>query len=103
MATINKAFPTKRTPQELKNDIDELLVKHPDLAAFVGTASWHGSTLKVESKLGVGMITLLPGQIVVDINLTLFGSAAKSTIEKRLSEGMKLLEPPRDKEHKNAE
>ncbi len=47
---------------------------------------WDGDVLHASGSLGSGTISLSSGEIVIDIELSMFGAAARSRIEDALRE-----------------
>ncbi|MDX9790214.1 MAG: polyhydroxyalkanoic acid system family protein [Candidatus Kapaibacterium sp.] len=93
MSTINKKFQTKASTVEMKHFIDTKLLTNSAIKPMVDTASWQGDTLNLTSKLGKGYIKLQDNLIEVNIDLNLFGSMAKNTLEATLDKEFKQLNP----------
>lgn len=92
MAKINKTFKTKKSAQEMKEYISEKILTRPELAPLLEKAFWDGFILRVESKIGDGVIIAADNQLDVMIELSFFGSIAQKTIEDQLDKNFKYLE-----------
>ncbi len=93
MAKINRSFQTKSTAIEMKNYISSSLLPNPALSALLESAYWQGNVLNIFSKLGSGTIALTDYSVTIDIELTLFGSLAKKSIEGAIDKEFKQLKP----------
>ncbi|HRP01857.1 MAG TPA: hypothetical protein PLE30_04325 [Candidatus Kapabacteria bacterium] len=93
MSTINKKFETKATATEMKHYIDTTVLTNSVIKSVLEQASWSGNTLYASSKLGKGTIKLSDNLVEIDIELTLFGSFAKKSLEATLDKEFKRLKP----------
>jgi len=91
MATINRTFETQATADEMKSFVSTKLLPNPALASMLDSAIWQGNVLLVNSKLGKGTITLQDRLVIVNFELTFFGSVAKNAIESTLEKEFKQL------------
>lgn len=91
MSVIKKQFKTKHSAIEMKNAISTKILPLPALSAFIDKADWQGDTLFIESKFGKGTIKVSDQLVDIYIELTLFGSMAKATIESTLDKEFKQL------------
>ena len=91
MATIHQTIETKKTVVEMRHSIDSKLLTRPELALLLDEHRWEGNVLHARGKLGHGTITLEHGRVIVHIELSLFGSAAKGQIEEALGKQLKRL------------
>ena len=91
MAIIQKKFKTKHTATEMKNAINTKILPNPALSAILESVNWVGNTLHVDSKLGKRTFSLFDYLIEIYIELTLFGSIARKTIEDALDREFKQL------------
>ncbi len=93
MSTINKKFETKATAVEMKHYIDTNILTNSVIRSFMEQARWEGNTLFASSKLGKGTIKLSDYLVEIDIELSLFGSFAKKSLEATLDKEFKQLKP----------
>jgi len=93
MSTINKRFETKATAVEMKHYIDTNILTNTLIRSVLEQASWTGNTLYASSKLGKGTIKISDYLVEVDIELSLFGSFAKKSLEATLDKEFKQLKP----------
>lgn len=84
MARITQTIETGKSIVEMRSFIDTKALGRPELALLLDTHRWEGNVLHASGKLGHGTLTLEDNRVIVDIELTLFGSAAKGRIEKEL-------------------
>lgn len=91
MATINKTFQTNASAMEMKHYIDTKILPQPALKPLLEKVNWSGNTLYINSKLGDGHIILKDNEVEIFINLTLFGSMAKKTLESAIDNEFKQL------------
>jgi hypothetical protein len=91
MARIQRSFATKGSKQEMKEYISTKLLPRPELKTLLDKVEWHGDTLKIDSKLGDGTLTVFDQRIEVDMQLSFFGSMAQKKIESALDENFKQL------------
>lgn len=91
MATIRKSFESDSTADEMKTIINAKILSRKEVTALFDKAEWNGHTLNVSSKIGSGVIEVHDNRIDVVIELTLFGSAAKKTIETTLEKQFSFL------------
>ncbi|GAB1430509.1 hypothetical protein MASR2M18_13420 [Ignavibacteria bacterium] len=93
MATIHKKFTTDKNAVEIKKYIDETFLDRKEVKALIDTAVWVGFTLHVTSKFGKGTLEARDNLAEVNIELSLFGSAAKKAIETTIEKNFKELGP----------
>lgn len=91
MATIHQIVETKKTIIEMRHSLDSKVLSRPELKLVLDEQRWEGNVLHARGKLGHGTITLEEGRVIVDIELSLFGSAAKGQIEEALGKQLKRL------------
>lgn len=93
MATIHKKFSTEKNALEIKEYINDTFLSRKDVKALIDTAVWVGFTLHVTSKFGKGTLDARDNLAEVNIELSLFGSAAKKAIETTIEKNFKELGP----------
>jgi len=91
MATIRKSVETDATAAEMKSYINLKVLSRSELQALFDSAVWHGDTLHISSKLGNGTIELFDQKADITIELSLFGSVAKKTLEQTLEKELRQL------------
>lgn len=85
---------------EARQRIDSYFEQHPTLTEVLHTRSWTAvpekDVLHADSIFGSGTITLTDGGLEIDLQLSLLGQAARSTITNVLSSALLQLlsEPP---------
>lgn len=72
--------------------IDTKVLTRPEVAVILSEHRWEEDTLYASGKMGSGTITLADNLVTVDIELSLFGSAAKGVIEQTLKQKLKMLD-----------
>ena len=92
MARIQQTIQTSKTALEMRLLIDTKILPRPEFAMLVSEHRWDGNVLHASGKMGRGTITLADQLVTVDIELSLFGSAAKGVIEQTLTEKIKMLD-----------
>lgn len=75
----------------MRTFIDTKVLVRPEIRLLLERHHWDGNVLHAAGKMGSGTLTLEQGQVLVDIELTLFGAAAKGAIEQQLTEQLKKL------------
>jgi hypothetical protein len=93
MATIRKSIETDASATEMKSYINLKVLSRSELQALFDNAVWHGDTLHISSKLGNGTIALFDKRADITIELSLFGSVAKKTLENVLDKELQQLSP----------
>jgi hypothetical protein len=91
MSTISQRIATKHTAIEMKAYVQEKILQRSELMMILQHHEWNGNTLIARSALGSGTVEFVDYEIRVEIELTVFGSAAKGRIEKTLNDQFKLL------------
>lgn len=84
MARINTTVTTKTTALEMRRMLDERVLSNPELQTLLPHHHWDGMVLHASGPLGKGTVALADYRIVIDIELSIFGSVAKRSIEERL-------------------
>ena len=98
--SIKRDVSTRYKADELRSVIETKFLARKELQALLSATEWKGNTLFVESKLLSGVITISDYEISLDIQLTLFGSAAKTKIADTIDAGLKMLAAPDDSNKK---
>lgn len=93
MARIQQTIDTKQTIAEMRTYIDSKVLSRPDVGIVLSEHRWEGNVLRAQGRLGHGTITLEHNKVIVDIELTILGSAARSTIESTLKKQFGQLNP----------
>ena len=91
MARIAFTVETTASVVECRTFINEQVLSRPEAEMLLQDHHWDGDTLHASGSLGAGTISLLPGAIDVDIELSMFGTAAKARIEEVLHDQLKKL------------
>ncbi|MCO6467027.1 MAG: polyhydroxyalkanoic acid system family protein [Bradyrhizobiaceae bacterium] len=76
---------TNRTSASMKTFITDELEKRTSLKGLITEHRWDNTTLHAKGPLGSGTVTLHDYKADVVLELTLMGSAAKHTIESKLT------------------
>jgi len=71
---------------EMRSYIDNNVLSRTDVGFILDEHHWDGNVLHAKGRLGHGTITLEHNKVVVDIELTILGSAAQGTIESTLKQ-----------------
>ncbi len=71
--------------------IDSKILTRPEVAMLITEHRWEGNVLHASGKMGRGTISVADQLVTVDIELSMFGSAAKGVIEETLTEKLKQL------------
>lgn len=77
----------------MRTYIDAKILSRTDVGFVMDEHRWEGNVLHAKGRLGLGTITLEHGKVLVDIELTILGSAAKGTIEATLKKQFGQLNP----------
>ncbi len=93
MATIHKKFSTDKNALEIKQYIDETFLSRKEVKTLIESAIWVGFTLHISSKFGKGTLEARDNEAEINIELSLFGSAAKKAIESTIENNFKELGP----------
>ena len=91
MATIHQTIETNKSVAEMRHSLDEKVLHRTDVTFLLDEHYWDGNVLHAKGKMGTGTITLEDKKVILDIHLTLFGSAAKGAIEQTLTDQLKKL------------
>ncbi|MBC8124514.1 MAG: polyhydroxyalkanoic acid system family protein [Candidatus Kapabacteria bacterium] len=91
MATIHQTIETNKTVAEMRHSLDEKVLQRPEVKFMLDEHHWDGNVLHAKGKMGTGTITLEDKKVILDIQLTLFGSAAKGAIEQTITDQIKKL------------
>lgn len=87
--TIHKEVATEYTAAEIKAYLDDKVLPRPEIRALFSSAVWHGNILEVKSPLGQGTLDVRDRLVVIHIELSILGGAAKGKIESKLDEMVK--------------
>ncbi|MDR0926568.1 MAG: polyhydroxyalkanoic acid system family protein [Ignavibacteria bacterium] len=88
---FKKQFTTKKTKEETRIVINNIMTKMPMLKTFVQKVEWQGDNLVFSSTIGNGFFAIDDYSVSVEINLNFLGQAAAGKLEETLDEGMKQL------------
>jgi hypothetical protein len=91
MARIQQTFETSKSIAEMRMLIDTKALNRPEIGLLLNDHRWEGNVLHASGTLGHGTITLTEGHVSVDIELSMFGAAAKGKIEQTLHSTFKQL------------
>lgn len=91
MARIQQTIETSKSAFEMRNYVETKVLIRPELKVLISEYHWVDNKLYAEGKLGKGTITLLDNKVIIDIELSLFGTVAKGQIEQTLQEQFKKL------------
>jgi hypothetical protein len=91
MATIHQTIDTNKTAAEMRHLIDSKVLTRPELRLLLDETRWEGNVLHAKGKLGHGTVAVEERKVVIHIELSLFGSAARGQIEQALSDQVKRL------------
>ena len=91
MARIQQTIQTSKSAFEMRDYVETKILTRSELKLLITDYHWKGNTLYASGKLGNGTIELYDNSVVIDIELSIFGSAAKVQIEKTISEQFKKL------------
>ena len=91
MSRITFSVDTTKSVVECRTFIDQQVLSRPEAQMLLQDHRWEGDTLHAAGSLGSGTISLHPGRIDVDIELSMFGTAAKGRIEEVLNDQFKKL------------
>lgn len=91
MATIHQEIETNKSIIEMRIILESKVLSRPELAILLNEHHWVGNVLHAKGKMGHGTITLENKKVIVDIELSIFGSAAKGAIESTLADQIKRL------------
>lgn len=92
MARIQQTIQTSKSALEMRLLIDSKILTRPEVAMLITEHRWEGNVLHASGKMGRGTITIADQLVTVDIELSMFGSAAKGVIEQTLKEKFKMLD-----------
>jgi hypothetical protein len=92
MARIQQTIQTSKSALEMRLLIDTKVLTRPEVAMLITEHRWEENVLHASGKMGSGTITVADQLVTVDIELSLFGSAAKGAIEQTLKEKIKMLD-----------
>lgn len=71
---------TPFTAVEARDAIDRALLREPAVATVLHTRQWTSNVMQAESIFGSGTITVHDHQIIIDIELSILGKAARTKI-----------------------
>jgi hypothetical protein len=91
MASIHKTFQTNSSAEQMREFVTTSVLTRKEVAIFFGDATWEGNTLKINSTLGEGTMSFRDNEVEINVELSFFGGAAKSTIEDELEKQFKKL------------
>jgi len=91
MARIQQTIQTSKSALEMRLLIDSKILTRPEVAMLITEHRWEGNVLHASGKMGRGTITIADQLVTVDIELSMFGSAAKGVIEETLTEKLRQL------------
>ncbi|MCX6139859.1 MAG: polyhydroxyalkanoic acid system family protein [Candidatus Kapabacteria bacterium] len=91
MATIHQTIDTNKSIVEMRTALDTKVLSRPELRILLDDHHWEGNVLHAKGKMGHGTITLEDKKVIVHIELSIFGSAAKGAIESALADQIKRL------------
>ncbi len=91
MAIIHQTLETNKSVAEMRHSLDEKVLHRPEVQFLLDEHHWEGNVLHAKGKMGSGTITLEDKKVIIDIQLSLFGSAAKGAIEQTLTDQIKKL------------
>ena len=91
MASIQIQFETSVSADKAKSFIDEELLSQPEITMMLQEHYWEGHTLHASGTLGEGTVQVADNEVAVDIELSMFGTAAKSRIEEALTDFFKRM------------
>ena len=91
MARIQQSIETQKSVAEMRHLIDTKVLDRPEINMLLSDHRWEGNVLHASGTLGKGTVTLDEGRVTIDIELSMFGSAAKGKIEQTLTDTFKKL------------
>jgi hypothetical protein len=91
MARIQQTIQTSKSALEMRLLIDSKVLNRPEVALLLSEHRWEGNVLHARGRMGHGTITLADNLVTIDIELSMFGAAAKGAIEQTLTEKIKML------------
>ncbi|MBU3699588.1 MAG: hypothetical protein FGM33_06185 [Candidatus Kapabacteria bacterium] len=91
MARIHQTIESSKSALEMRLLIDGKVLNRPEVALLLTEHRWEGNVLHARGKLGHGTITVADNLVTIDIELSMFGAAAKGAIEQTLTEKIKML------------
>ncbi|MBU3741673.1 MAG: hypothetical protein FGM24_05245 [Candidatus Kapabacteria bacterium] len=91
MARIQQTIDTSKSIVEMRTLIDTKVLGRPEISLLIEQHHWDGNVLHASGKLGKGTITLEHQRVVIDIELSMFGSVAKGAIEQQLNDQIKRI------------
>ncbi len=86
MATITKVIETSKTALEMQILITTKVLPRPEVSVLLDKTHWEANVLHASGKLGKGTLTVEDYRVIIHIELSLFGSAARGTVEQILTE-----------------
>lgn len=86
MATIHQTIDTNKTAAEMRHLIDSKVITRPEIRLLLDETRWEGNVLHARGKLGHGTLTVEDRRVVIHIELSIFGSAARGQIEQVLND-----------------
>ena len=91
MSKIALTVDTNKSIAEMRSFIEDEILTRPEAEMLLNERQWEGDTLHASGSLGSGTIELREGAVVVDIELSMFGMAAKGRVEEVLREQFERL------------
>lgn len=82
---------THHSEEEIRSFIDNHLLPLPEVRLMMSSATWDGSVLHVGSAFGSGTLTIAPGALDIEMELTPFGMAVRGRIEEGLAKAARML------------
>lgn len=81
MSQISMTIESKKSIVEMRSFIEEEILTRPEAEMLLNERRWEGNTLHASGSLGSGTIEVSEGAVVVTIELSIFGIAAKGRVE----------------------
>jgi len=91
MPTIDQVIETTKSAAEMRHILDSKVLSRPEIRLLLNETRWDGNVLHAKGKMGHGTVSVEERKVVIHIELSLFGAAAKGAIESTLSEQIKKL------------
>jgi hypothetical protein len=92
MPVIQMSFKTTKSTNEIRTFIEETVLTRPEATMLMHEHHWEADVLHASGSLGTGTISILRNEVVIDIELSMFGVAARSRIEEALKEQFTKIE-----------
>lgn len=91
MSKLHKKIQTKATAAEMKIFMNTKVLSNSTIHSLIDSHSWNENSLFLSSKFGKGFINLKDYEVEIDIELNMFGSMARNTLEATLDDQFKQL------------